>query len=165
MTTASTAAADELEAILRTGEFEYTRPEPRTLGVSLPGVQRLKTTCWLSVGDHALSIEAFVVRKPDENAEAVHTWMLRRNARMYIVSWSVDDSGDIYLTGRLPLSAITEDELDRVLGAVLEYADSSFNYLLQLGFASAIRREWAWRVKNDQPLANLEAFRSFAVND
>jgi len=159
------SSADGLEEILRAGGFEYTRPEPNTIGVNLPGAQRLKTTCWLTVGDHALSIEAFVVRKPDENVDAVHRWLLHRNARMYVVSWSVDDAGDIYLSGRLPLAAITEDEIDRVLGSVLEYADGSFNYLLQLGFASAIRREWAWRVKNDQPLANLEAFRSFASRD
>jgi hypothetical protein len=158
-------AADDLEAILRDGQFDYTRPEPNTLGVSLPGSKRLKTTAWLTVGDHALSVEAFVVRKPDENADVVHQWLLRRNARMYVVTWSVDDAGDIYLTGRLPLASITADEIDRVLGSVLEYADGSFNYLLQLGFASAIRREWAWRVKNDQPLANLEAFRSFAERD
>jgi hypothetical protein len=157
--------ADDLEGIIRDSGFDYTRPDEQTIGVNLPGERRLKTTCWLTVGDHAVSIEAFVVRHPDENVEAVHTWLLRRNARMYVVSWSLDDSGDIYLTGRMPLESITADELDRVLGAVLEYADGSFNYLLQLGYGSAIRREWAWRVKNDQPLANLEAFRSFASTD
>jgi hypothetical protein len=31
-----------------------------------------------------------------------------------------------------------------------------------MGFGSSIRREWAWRVKNDQPLANLAAFADFA---
>ena len=157
--------ADELEAILRDGGFEYTRPDACTIGVNLPGERRLKTTCWLNVGDHAVAIEAFVVRHPDENADAIHIWLLRRNARMYAVSWSIDDSGDIYLTGRIPLDSVTADELDRVLGAVLEYADGAFNYLLKLGYGSAIRREWAWRVKNDQPLANLEAFRSFASSE
>jgi len=49
-----------------------------------------------------------------------------------------------------------------VLGAVLEYADGSFNTLLQLGFGSSIRREWAWRVKNNESLANLAAFEDFA---
>jgi hypothetical protein len=158
-------SADAIEQLLRDTGLEYTRADANTIGVNLPGEHRLKTTCWLTVGDHAVSIEAFVVRHPDENVEAVHTWLLRRNARMYVVSWSIDDSGDIYLTGRMPLSSVTDEELDRVLGAVLEYADGSFNYLLQLGYGSAIRREWAWRVKNDQPLANLEAFRSFAASD
>ena len=33
---------------------------------------------------------------------------------------------------------------------------------LELGFGSSIRREWAWRVKRGESLANLQAFRSFA---
>ena len=56
------------------------------------------------------------------------------------------------------MSAVTEQELDRVIGAVLQYSDSSFNPLLELGFSSAIRREWAWRVSRGESLANLEAF-------
>ena len=67
--------------------------------------------------------------------------------------------GDIYLVGRLPLGAVNEVELDRLLGSVMQYADSSFNPLLELGFSNAIRREWAWRVSRGESLANLEAFK------
>jgi hypothetical protein len=81
---------------------------------------------------------------------------------MYAVAWTIDSTGDVYLVGRLPLNAVTADEIDRVLGCVLEYADGSFNVLLEMGFGSSIRREWAWRVKNNQPLANLAAFADFA---
>jgi hypothetical protein len=81
---------------------------------------------------------------------------------MYAVSWAIDGMGDIYLTGRVPLAAVDAEEIDRILGSVLEYADGTFNTLLELGFAGSIRREWAWRVKNDQPLANLAAFRHIA---
>ena len=49
-----------------------------------------------------------------------------------------------------------------MLGSVLEYADGSFNAMLELGFGSSIKREWAWRVKNNESLANLQAFRDFA---
>ena len=49
-------------------------------------------------------------------------------------------------------------ELDRILGTVLQYSDASFNPLLELGFANAIRREWAWRVTRGESLGNLEAF-------
>jgi len=69
-----------------------------------------------------------------------------------------NELGDIYLVGRLPFSAVTEQELDRVIGAVLQYSDSSFNPLLELGFANAIRREWAWRVSRGESLSNLAAF-------
>ena len=51
------------------------------------------------------------------------------------------------------------------LGAVLEAADSSFNTILEMGFASAIRKEWAWRTKRGEPTWNLEAFRALAPDD
>ena len=156
------AAADVIEAALRAAEIEYLRPSASSFAVNLPGDRRLKTACLLEVGMQAVNIEAFVMRRPDENHEGVYSWLLKRNPRMYVVSWSIDDSGDVYLTGKLPIAAVSADELDRVLGAVLEYADGSFNYLLQLGFGNAIRREWAWRVKNNESLANLAAFRGFA---
>jgi hypothetical protein len=156
------SVAEVVEAALAEAQLEYERVSPSTFAVNLPGERRLRTACVLTIGQHALSIEAFVVRHPDENREQVYAWLLQRNARMYAVTWSIDDSGDIYLTGRVALSAVDADEIDRILGAVLEYADGSFNYLLQLGFGSSIRREWAWRVKNGESLANLAAFADFA---
>jgi hypothetical protein len=156
------SVAEVVEAALVEAQLEYERVSPSTFAVNLPGERRLRTACVLTIGQHALSIEAFVVRHPDENREQVYAWLLQRNARMYAVTWSIDDSGDIYLTGRVALSAVDADEIDRILGAVLEYADGSFNYLLQLGFGSSIRREWAWRVKNGESLANLAAFADFA---
>jgi hypothetical protein len=110
------------------------------------------------VGDHSLSINAFVIRKPDENKAGVYEYLLKKNASMYSVAFAVNELGDIYLVGRLPLNAVTEQEIDRILGAVLQYADSAFNPLLELGFSTAIRREWAWRVSRGESLANLKAF-------
>ncbi len=110
------------------------------------------------VGDHSVSINAFVIRKPDENADVVHEWLLKKNASLYCVAFAINELGDIYLVGRLPFSSISERELDRVIGAVLQYSDSSFNPLLELGFSNAIRREWAWRVSRGESLSNLEAF-------
>ena len=154
--------AETIEAALRDTELDYERNGPDAFVVNLPGTRRLKTACWLTIGEHALSVEAFVMRKPDENAEQVYRYLLEHNARMYGVAWSIDDSGDVYLSGRVALASISAAEIDRLLGAVLEYADGSFNALLQLGFGSSIRREWAWRVKNGESLANLAAFEAFA---
>jgi len=151
-----------VEEALKDSELEWERLDERTFAVALPGEKRLKTACLLTVGTHALEIEAFVMRAPEENREQVYAWLLQRNTRTYAVSWAIDATGDVYLTGRVPLASIDADELDRIFGSVLEYADGSFNTLLELGFGSSIRREWAWRVKNDQPLANLAAFAEFA---
>ena len=103
--------------------------------------------------------------KPGRNPRSLWDWMLQRNARMYGVAFSVDKVGDVYLVGRLSLHAVTEDELDRLLGAVLTYADESFDTMLEIGFGSSIRREWEWRVKRGESLANLQAFKHFAAPD
>lgn len=157
------APADVIESTLREQAITFERLGPDQFVARLPGEHRRETSCWLTVGRHGVAIEAFVMRKPDENVEQVYAYLLGHNARMYVVAWSIDDTGDVYLTGRLPLAAVTPDEIDRVLGAVLEYADGSFDTLLQLGFGESIRREWAWRVKNGQSLANLAAFEAFAT--
>jgi hypothetical protein len=137
----------------RTGEHSYA--------VTLPGAHKLKTVCNLIVGEHALRVEAFVMRQPDENREELWAWLLRRNARMYGVAFAIDGPGDVYLTGRVPLGAVTADELDRLLGAVLTYADESFDPMLEIGFGGAIVREWQWRVARGEPLDNLRAFEHF----
>jgi hypothetical protein len=157
-----TSVHETIEASLRDLELEWERLDDATFAVALPGEKRLKTACILTVGAHALQLEAFVLRAPEENRENVYAWLLQRNARMYGVAWSIDSTGDVYLTGRVPLGGITADELDRLFGAVLEYSDTSFNLLLEMGFGSSIKREWAWRVKNDESLANLQAFKDFA---
>ncbi len=151
-----------IEQALPEMDLAFERVGDDRFVVALPGEKRLKTACWLSVGAHALEVQAFVMRKPDENREHVYEFLLQRNVRMYGVAWAVDSTGDVYLVGRLPLAALSADELDRLLGSVLEYADGTFNTLLELGFGSSIRREWAWRVKNNESLANLAAFKEFA---
>jgi hypothetical protein len=159
----STAAPTEvIDAFLSEAGLQVERPDPATFVITLPGDAKLSTTVSLVVGDHALSINAFVARRPDENAEAVYRWLLERNRRMYAVAFCIDHLGDIYLSGRQPLASITPEELDRILGCVSEYADGSFNTILELGFATAIRREWQWRTKRGESTTNLEAFRHLA---
>jgi hypothetical protein len=157
------AAAEVLRAAV--ADLEHEEPTPGTLVVQLPGEKKLKTTVSLVVGAHSLSVNAFVVRHPDENHEAVYRWLLARNARLYAVAFAVDHLGDVYLAGRLPLHAVTAVEIDRLLGAVLEASDSSFNTILELGFASSIRKEWAWRISRGEPTWNLQAFRHLAPED
>jgi Putative bacterial sensory transduction regulator len=158
-----TATLDELDgliaAVLRDNDIRHDRKGPGRYFLSLPGTKKLQTNCWLVVSDHALVVEAFVCRRPDEAFEDVYRFLLRRNARLYGVHYTLDDQGDIYLVGRIGLDAVTPDELDRILGQVLEAADGDFNTLLEIGFAGAIRREWDWRVSRGESLANLGAFQ------
>ncbi|MFC8670329.1 YbjN domain-containing protein [Streptomyces sp. NPDC057199] len=152
------SAAGTIEEVLKDAEIEWESPEPGHFVVKLPGTRKLSTTVSLIVGKHSLSLNAFVIRHPDENEPGVHRWLLERNLKLYGVGYAVDSLGDIYVAGKLPLAAVTADEIDRLLGSVLEAADGSFNTLLELGFASAIRKEYAWRVSRGESTRNLDAF-------
>lgn len=133
--------------------------------VELPGERKLKTNTLLSIGEHSVRVEAFVCRKPDENFEGVYKFLLKRNRRLYGVAYTLDNMGDIYLVGRMALESVTPDEIDRVLGQVLEAVDQDFNTLLELGFRSSIQKEWAWRVSRGESLKNLAAFEHLIADD
>jgi hypothetical protein len=153
---------ERLLQVLEDEGLEHEETGPGQFVVVLPGQAKLRTTVSLSVGPQALTVNAFVCRRPDENAEAVYRWLLRQNTRMLGVAFALDHLGDIYLVGRIPSTDLARDDLDRLLGAVLRASDESFNTLLRMGFASAIRRERAWRVSRGESLANLAAFGDLA---
>lgn len=157
---AGNPAAQAVEKALDALGLPFEHPEPDAFLVRLEGTRKLVTMTWLVAGQHSLQAEAFFCRQPDENHAGFYRFLLTRNARMFGVHFALDSLGDVYLTGRLPLAAATEDELDRLLGCVLAYSDEAFEEALKIGFATAIRREWAWRDKRGESLANLRPFRS-----
>lgn len=157
--------AEVIRSFLADGDFDFEELGEGHFSVDLPGEKKLKTTVHLEVGPHAFSVKAFVCRRPDENFEGVYRWLLERNRRMYGVAFGLDALGDIYLDGRFPLSIVTPDELDRLLGSVLTYADESFNVILELGFATSIRKEWEWRLAKGEPTNNLAAFEALRPRD
>jgi hypothetical protein len=160
-----TSAVDTVRTWLTANEISYDDLGDGVFALELPGEKKLKTPCRLEVGPHALAVHAFVCRNPDENHEAVYRWLLERNLKLYAVAFGVDHLGDIYLDARLPLSSVTPHDLDKLVGSVLAYADESFNVLLELGFATSIRKEWEWRKLRGEPTTNLEAFRSLEPRD
>ena len=150
--------AEALGEILAGLGVEHESPHPGAYLVKLAGQHKLATMTWLIAGTHSLHVEAFFCRKPDENHAEFYRFLLERGAKMYGVHFALDPVGDVHLTGRLPLSAVSPDEIDRVLGCVLAYSDENFDQALMLGFASSIRREWAWRTSRGESIANLRPF-------
>lgn len=160
------SASDRAVAVIRGCladlDLDWSESRPGTFSVVLPGVRKLRTDCALVVGAHSLEVRAFVARNPDENHAAVLRWLLERNLKTHGVAFAVDRVGDIYLIGRLTLEAVSAGEVDRLLGAVAETADESFNTILELGFAESIKKEWRWRTSRGESTANLAAFRHLA---
>jgi Putative bacterial sensory transduction regulator len=154
------SAADVVRAWLEESDLEWEPgARPGEFVVQLPGEAKLRTTVSLLAGDQGLSASAFVVRHPDENHEAFYRWLLMRNSRLPGIAFALDRVGDVYLVGRVPVEGVTTETVDRLLGAILSVADSSFNELLTLGFLESMKREWRWRVDRGESTRNLEAFR------
>ena len=151
-------AISEVRAELSELDLDWAESAPGLFSVSLPGTRKLVTECALQVGKHRMNLRAFVARKPDENQVGVYRWLLERNLKLHGICMAVDALGDIYLTGSLPVELVSRTEVDRLLGAVAEAADDSFNVILELGFAESIRQEWAWRRSRGESTANLAAF-------
>jgi hypothetical protein len=164
-TASQATAAQVIRAHLAEQEIEHREIADGVFSLSLPGEKKLQTPVRIDVGPHALGVHAFVCRQPDENHEKVYRWLLERNLKMYAVAFALDAAGDIYLDARLPLDMVTPDELDRLLGSVLSYADESFNSILELGFATSIRKEWEWRQLRGESTKNLEAFRGWLESE
>ncbi|MGB8022509.1 MAG: YbjN domain-containing protein [Candidatus Nanopelagicales bacterium] len=155
---AAVDVAARLAALLVADGVEHERTSPVDFVIVLPGSARKRTTVSIRVGPEALTINAFVCRRPEENVEAVYRWMLQRNTTMLGVAFALDRLGDVYLVGHVPVAGLQDADLDRLLGSVLQNSDESFNALLSMGFASAIRRERAWRKSRGESLDNLAAF-------
>jgi hypothetical protein len=151
--------ADELAAVLTELGAPVSREGADAFLVTLPGERRHRTLVWLVLGAHHLLVESFVCRAPDENAEEVYRYLLQRNAKLRSVAYALDGVGDIHLVGRLGRDQMTAEEINMILGVVLETSDADFNPILERGFAAAIRREWAWRTSRGESVRNLAAFR------
>ena len=154
-------AARVIGRALTQAGLTFENPQPGAYLVKLAGQHKLATMTWLIVGTHSMHVEAFFCRQPDENHARFYRFLLERNGRTFGVHFALDPVGDVYLVGRLPLQAVTADEIDRLLGCVLSYSDDNFNSALAIGFESSIRREWAWRIKRGESTANLRAFAQF----
>ena len=149
---------DQLTDYLASQDLAPQDISDTALVVTVQGTNKLKINVAISLGQHTLRIESFVARNPDENHENVYRWMLGENRKLLTVAFCLDTFGDIYLRGSLPIENLTLSDVDQILGVVIAQSDRSFNPLLELGFKSAIEREWAWRTSNGMDTANLQAF-------
>ena len=83
------------------------------------------------------------------------------SGKLLVINYCLDHLGDIYLSGVLPIATVDLEQIDQMLGVMLQTSDNSFNILLELGFRSAIEKEWAWRTSKGMDMANLQAFAHF----
>ena len=154
---------EKISALLDEADVDYVE-SGGNLVVVLPGERRLKTNCLFIPQEGMFRVEAFVYRAVEEAQEEVYRLLLQANRRTYGVHYTLDGNNDIYLVGQFGESTTAED-IQRILGQVLERADGDFNRILERGFESSIRHEWAWRLSRGEPTFNLGAFQRLRPTD
>lgn len=88
----------------------------------------------LHLGDRTLKAEAFFMRAPEDNAAEAYRLLLQRNERGGPWRFCANDSGDATLVALVPLDALTEEELDRLLGTLVTMTDETYKPYMELAF-------------------------------
>ncbi|MBU3717856.1 MAG: YbjN domain-containing protein [Actinobacteria bacterium] len=124
--------------------IDHAEPEPAFRSrwyVRMAGESKEFTTIWITLGQRTLRYETYVMPAPEENALELFDNLLRRNDRLIGAHFSIGAEDAVFLRGDLPLSALSEAELDRIVGSTYAYVEQSFRPLLRIGFASRFRDE------------------------
>lgn len=129
----------EVAAIDRAGPDDVAPGEERWY-VRMQGEEKDFTTVWLTLGQRTLRYETYVMPAPEENVVQLYELLLRRNDRLVGAHFSVGGEDAVFLRGELPLVALDEAELDRILGSLYAYVERWFRGFLQVGFASRFRQ-------------------------
>lgn len=128
------AAENELFEAIDRGEPGESA-EPRWY-VRLKGEEKEHITIWFTLGQRTLRYEAYVLPAPAEHVAEVYELALRRNDRLVGAHFAIGVEDALFLRGELPLTALNEAELDRIIGSLYQYVESTFPALIRLAFAS-----------------------------
>ncbi len=116
-------------------ERDHTSGERRWF-VRVRGEEKDVFTVWFTLRQRTLHYETYVMPAPEENHGALYEHLLRRNRQLYGAAFAIGDEDAVFLVGQLDNAAITEDELDRVLGSLYQWVEQFFRPAMRIGFAT-----------------------------
>lgn len=108
---------------------------PRCWYVRMDGEEKTNFSMLLTLEQRTLTFASYFMPAPEENEGELYAHLLTRNARFYGLAFVIGAEGAIYLQGQLDNRAITEAELDRVLGSVYMATEQCFRPAMRIGFA------------------------------
>ena len=111
-------------------------PDTRRWFVRVTGEEKDVFSIWFHLRQRTLHYETFVMPAPEENHEQFYAYLLRRNTELMGAAFGIGDEEAIFLSGSLPIAAIDDDELDRILGSLYVWVERFFKSALKIGFAS-----------------------------
>jgi len=104
--------------------------------IRMKGEQKDTFTIWLTLRQRTLHYETYVMPAPEENHQEFYEHLLRRNLKLYGASFAIGVEDAVFLVGQLANEAITDEELDRILGSLYAWVEQFFRPALRIGFAS-----------------------------
>jgi hypothetical protein len=134
-------AARQLDELDIVAAVERGEPGERRWYVRVLGEAKDVFTIWLTLRQRTLEYETYVMPAPEENAGELYEWVLRRNAGLYGASFAIGIEDALFLRGQLPADAVTDAELDRVLGSLYAWTERFFRSMLSIGFRSRVQAQ------------------------
>lgn len=104
--------------------------------IRLTGEEKQFISVWFSLRQRSLSVEAYFMPGPEENVEQLWTYLLRLNARIAGLRFAIGLEEAVYLMGAIAVRNVTDDELDRLLGAAYAYSEAYFRPAMRIGYAT-----------------------------
>jgi hypothetical protein len=114
-------------------------PAARRWYVRMRGEEKEVFTLWLTLGQRTLQYETYVMPAPEENHAAFYEHLLRRNRGFNGMAFCIGDEDGLFLVGQLPVGAVDDGELDRILGETYEYVERCFRPAMRIGYASRFK--------------------------
>jgi hypothetical protein len=115
-------------------------PELHRWYIRLLGEEKSITTVWLTLRERTLHYESYFMPVPEENLASCYEYLLRANTKLFGMRFAVGAEDAVYLVGQMPVSAIDEAELDRIVGSVYAYSEQYFAPAMSIGYESKFRR-------------------------
>ena len=115
---------------------ERGAPGERRWYVRVNGETKDVYTIWFTLRQRTLAYETYVLPAPEENTSEFYEHLLRRNRKLHGVTFCIGDEDAVFLVGTLPVDAVDEGELDRILGTIYATVELCFRPALRIGFAS-----------------------------
>ena len=117
---------------------EHNKNESRWY-VRISGEDKDNSMVLFTLGQRTLHFETYFMPSPEENQQDVFQYLLRKNSKLYGVSFGVGSEEAIYLSGQINSKVISSDTLDWVLGTIYKAVEECFKPALRLGFTSRFK--------------------------
>jgi hypothetical protein len=128
--------AEELASNPTVAAVERGEPGERRWYVRVRGEAKDVFSIWFTLRQRTLHYETYVMPAPEENHAELYEHLLRRNRKLTGAAFCIGEEDAVFLAGSLPVGAVDEGELDRILGSLYAYVEQCFRPALRIGYAS-----------------------------